>query len=119
MLKPIHCDKAIGIKAKGRKPGRPSGDKPEKKNLQRLYINERQSIREIAKILGCSKDKIYRAITEYGIETRGKSRRSKLMQYSHTELKKGVKSKGIRCYSRELGIDESTLRHHLKVRGKS
>ena len=31
-------------------------------------------------------------------------------------LERGDKSKGIRGYARKIGIDESTLRHHLKVR---
>jgi hypothetical protein len=59
---------------------------------------------------------IYRSLQEYGIEIRTNKRRSSLKKYKLSELDKGVKAKGIRGYARELGVDESTLRHHLKVR---
>ena len=91
------------------------GQKPDKSQLQKLYVKESRSIREIADSLGCSKDMVYRTLQEYGIERRPNLRRSKLRQFSIIELEKEVKKKGIRGFSRELGIDESTLRHHLKV----
>ena len=54
------------------------GPKPEKKLLQKLYVKESKSIREIAEQLGCSKDMIHRSIKEYRIEIRTNKRRSKL-----------------------------------------
>lgn len=99
------------------KRGRPAKtNKPIKSQLKKLYIKESRSIREIAEILGCSKDMVYRSLKEYGIKTRTNEPRSQLITYTLSELENGVKSIGIRGYARELGIDESTLRHHLKVR---
>jgi uncharacterized protein YjcR len=97
--------------------GRPtSGRKPQKEELLRLYIQESRSIRDIAQALGCKKDAAHYWMKKYGIETRTMAKRSKLLKYSLSELKEGIKAKGGRGYARELGVDESTLRHHLQVR---
>lgn len=113
----IPYKKVIGQEVK---QGRPSiGTKPERKELQRLYIKESKAIREVAEVLGCSKDMVYRSLQEYGIEIRTNKRRSKLEKYRLSELKKGIRVKSIRGYAIELGVDESTLRHHLKIRNKS
>ena len=106
-----------GIEAKKGKPS--MGKKPKKTELQKLYIKESRSIREAAEILGCTKDMVYRALQEYGIETRTNKRRSQLKALKLYKLEKAVRSKGIRGYARELGVDESTLRHHLKLRRES
>lgn len=94
----------------------PKGPKPGKSVLRRLYVKDSKSIREIAEALGCTKDMVHRSLQEYGIEIRTNKRRSSLVKYKLSELYKGVKAKGVRGYARELGVDESTLRHHLKVR---
>ena len=110
----IKYKEAIG---EGVRKGKPSiGEKPTKSELKRLYIRETRSIREIAEILGCTKDRVHRALKEYGIETRSNKRRSKLKDFNTSVLEKGIKRKGIRRYARELEVDESTLRHHLKKR---
>lgn len=110
----IRYKEALGLKV-GR--GRPStGKQPAKEDLVHLYVREGKSIREIAEILGCKKDVVHYWLKKYGIETRTKAKRSKLLKYSLSELKEGIKKKGIRGHARELGIDESTLRHHLQVR---
>jgi transposase len=110
----IKYKEAIGIKVG---TGRPStGAKPEKEVLDKLYVQESRSIREIAEILGCKKDVVYYWLKKFGIETRTMAKRSKLLRYSLAELKDGVMTKGGRGYARELGVDESTLRHHLQVR---
>ena len=90
--------------------------KPDKTKLKRLYVKNSRSIREIAESLGCSKDMIYRSLKEYGIETRTNKRRSQLKDIKLSILEKEVKRKGIRGYARELSVDESTLRHHMKMR---
>lgn len=92
------------------------GSKPEKLLLQQLYVKESKSIREIAKLLGCTKDMVFRSMRDYGIETRSNKRRSQLKDIKLFDLEKEVKRKGIRAYARELGVDERTLRHHLKIR---
>lgn len=92
------------------------GLKPNKEKLIEFYITQSKSIREISTILGCSKDMVYRTLQEYGIKRRSRIRQSKLRKYTISYLEKGVREKGIRGFARELGVDESTLRHHLKVR---
>ena len=99
--------------------GKPAiGMKPEKPALRKLYVKESKSIREIAELLSCTKDMVYRCLQEYEIEIRANNRRSMLIKYKLSELEKGIRIKGIRGYARELGVDESTLRHHLKIRGR-
>ena len=118
-LKDFHLPRIRYQEAAGRqvKRGRPStGTMPEKYDLVKLYVQESRSIREIAEMLGCKKDVVHYWLKKYGIETRTMAKRSKLLKYSLSELKEGVKIRGIRGFSRELGVDESTLRHHLQVR---
>ena len=80
----IKYKEAIGIKV-GR--GRPSvGKRPDKKKLKRLYIEESKSIREVAEVLGSSKDMVYRCLKEYGIELRPGFNRSKLRKYKLSVL---------------------------------
>jgi len=62
---------------------------------------------------------VFRALKEYGIEARSNKRRSQLITVKLSVLEKEVKTKGIRGYARELEVDESTLRHNLKVRRES
>ena len=90
------------------------GKKPEKEKLKRLYIKESKSIREIAEILGCSKDMVYRGLKENRIELRPGFNRSKLRRYKLIVLEKGVREKGVRGYAKELGVHENTLRYYLK-----
>jgi uncharacterized protein YidB (DUF937 family) len=39
-----------------------------------------------------------------------------LIKYRLKDLEAAVNEKGIRGLAREMGIDEGTLRHHLKMR---
>lgn len=95
--------------------GRPSiGKKPSKIELKKLYVGESKSIREVAKILECSKDMVFRSLKEYGILTREHVKKSKLWESSIEKLEKEIETKGIRGFARELGINESTLRYHIK-----
>ena len=113
----IHYKKAIGQKVK---PGRPSiGNKPDKKELIKLYIKETKSIREIAEHLGCSKDFVYRGLKENGIERRPGFNRSRLRIYDLAYLKREIKKKGYKEFALELGVDVSTLRKHIKNRMSS
>ena len=102
------------LKGRGGRP--PYKKKPSKDDLRRLYKAEDRSVREIADLLGCSKDIVFRCLKEYQIEARTNVRRSFLRQYDLANLEAGVREKGIRGLARELAIDESTLRHHLRVR---
>ena len=111
----IKYKEALGLEVKR---GRPStGQTPSKEDLVRLYIGEGKSIREVAKQLGCSKDMVSRTLKKYAIKARVNARReSILLQYRLADLRAAIREKGIRGYARELGIDEGTVRHHLKVR---
>ena len=110
----IKYKEAIGTEVKR---GRPSeSKKPSKQELEKLYIKEGKSIREVGELLNCSKDMVIRSLREYGIEVRTRQRRSKLKDIKLSDLEKGVREKGISGYARELNVAFSTLHHHLKVR---
>jgi len=98
------------------KPGRQSlGDKPDKNVLRRLYVRDSKSIREVAEILGCSKDMIYRSLKEYGIERRAKVKRSQLRAYKPSFLKRVIGKRGFRQVATELRVGITTLRDYMKV----
>ncbi len=88
--------------------------KPDKKTLERLYIDQSLSIRDIAAKLGLHPHTIHYHLRRYGIETRGNEKRSTLRAYRIETLEKGISEKGLRGYARELGVHENTLRHYLK-----
>jgi len=96
------------------KKGRPLKGRPTKAELKRLYVREGKSIREIATLTGHSKDIIYRALTEYGIEKRASVKRSRLRAYDLGFLKRAVQKRGYRATARELNVNEWTLRAYLK-----
>jgi DNA invertase Pin-like site-specific DNA recombinase len=108
----IKYKEAAGIKAKKGKPS--MGKKPEKSELKKLYIKESRSIREAAEILGCTKDMVYRALQEYGIERRLRTSNKKLADYSMENLVADVQKEGIRGLARELGVTEGAIRYHLR-----
>ena len=112
----IKYKEAVGLDVK---KGRPSvGKKPNKEKLEKLYIEESKSIRDIAEILACSKDMIYRALLEYGIKTRGHTRESRLSKYSLKNLHEIVSKEGLRGAARNLGVGYTTLRAYLERREK-
>lgn len=107
----IQYKKVIGQKTKR---GRPSkGNKPEKKELIKLYINEAKSIREIAEHLECSKDIVYRSLREYEISRRPDKKRSKLTKFEKSFLKMEVKKKGITKTAKEIKVDTRTLKKFI------
>ncbi|MFC2160963.1 hypothetical protein ACFLRX_04855 [Acidobacteriota bacterium] len=110
----IKNKEALGLKAKKGKPA--VGNKPGKAKLKKLYITESKSIREVAEILGCSKDMVYRSLEEYQIDRRPGYNRSKLRIYDLAYLKIEIKKKGYKEFALELGVDVSTLRKHIKKR---
>lgn len=110
--------KATALKVKKRSPGRPVGDRPKKWELQRHYVEEKKSIRDIAGLLGCSKDRVYRALREYGIKRRPHTWGPKLEQYDPEFIRETVNKMGYRKGAEKLGVDKSTLYRYLKRRGK-
>jgi hypothetical protein len=103
-----------GPKGRGGRP--PYKKKPSKDDLCRLYEAEERSVREIADLLGCSKDIVFRCLKEYDIKARPNARRSNLRQYELQVLEEGIKAKGLRGFARELRVDSSTLLHHVRLR---
>jgi lambda repressor-like predicted transcriptional regulator len=100
-----------------KKIGRPlSGKAPAKAELIQLYVKEGLSVRAIAEAAGCSKDIIHLTLKRYGIPARAKAKRSKLLAIRLQDIEAEVKTNGLRGAARALGVDHSTLRHHLKAR---
>ena len=99
------------------KTGRPlSGKAPAKAALARLYVKQGLSVRAVAAAAGCSKDIIHLALKRYGIAARPNAKRSQLLAISLQDIQAEVKAKGLRGAARALGVDHSTLRHHLKAK---
>ena len=98
------------------KRGKPAlGEKPSKTELKKLYIKESRSVRDIAGILGCSKDMVYRALKEYGIQRRKQfEKRSALKDYDLLQLLKEIKTKGYKQVAQGLGVHNTTLRRFIK-----
>ena len=109
----IKYKEAVGLEAKKGKPE--IGKRPEKAELKKLYVKESKSIREIAEILGCSKDMVYRSLQEYRIERRDhRQKRSQLQDYDLSYLKKVIKQKGFVQIAAELGVHNTTLRRDME-----
>lgn len=105
------------VRKKEARPGWPSKSrKPSKAQLARLYETEARSVRDIAELLGCSKDMVFRSLKEYGLKARKKERRSSLRQYDIAFLEAGVREKGLRGFARALRIDKSALLRHIRIR---
>ena len=98
------------------KKGKPSiGKKPSKSEMKKLYIKELRSIRDIAELLGCSKDMIFRALKEYDIKPRDhRDKRSQLKEYNLLFLKKEIKLKGFNKVASDLGVHNTTLRRYIE-----
>jgi len=102
----------VGFK---RKRGKPAiGEKPSKPELKRLYVKESRSIREVADILGCSKDMVYRSLQEYEIDRRAGIKRSRLKDHRPEDLKRRSKQEGISKVAENLGVPISTLKDYIK-----
>jgi len=107
----IKYKEAAGIDVKRGRPAK--GKKPTKSDLKKFYIKESNSIREIATILGCSKDMVYRALKEYGIERKSNKKRSKLRHLDISTIRKKVDNSGITKAAQELGVDIRTLKKYI------
>jgi len=105
---------ALGIELKRGKPA--IGKKPAKKDLQRLYVKEKRSIRKISNLLVCTKDMVYRALKEYGIKGRDRLYKSKLNKYSFQCLENEIRKKGFKQVAVDLEVDVHTLRVHFNRR---
>jgi len=110
----IKYQEAIGLEVKRGRPA--AGPAPAKDQLVKLYVREGRSVRDVAAVLGTTKDAVHRALKKYKIAARSNVSRSKLRTIPLRDLKAAIRDNGIRGTARALGVDHSTLRHHLKVR---
>lgn len=110
----IKYKEAAGLEVKKGRP--PRGTISGKTELEKLYTQESLSIREIAEILGCTKDMIYRSLKEYDIERRDRLFKSKLNKYSFEFLEKEIKNKGYMQVASELEVETHTLVVHFNRR---
>ena len=110
----IKYQEAIGLKVKRGRP--PVGPAPSKTELVKLYVKEERSVRNVAAVLGTTKDAVLRGLRKFGIIARPNASRSRLRTIPLRDLEAAIRDKGIRGTARELGINEGAIRHHLKVR---
>ena len=111
----IRYQEAAGLVVKRGRP--PAGPAPSKADLVKLYVREGRAVRDVAAVLGTSKDMVHRKLKEYGIAVRPNIPRSKLRTIPIRDLKAAIRDKGIRGTARDMGVDEGTIRHYLKVQG--
>jgi len=111
----IKYQEAAGLIVKRGRP--PAGPAPSKADLVRLYVKEGRAVRDVAAVLGCSKDAVHRALRTYGIAARSSARRSRLRTIPLRDLEAAIRAKGISGTARDLGVDEGTVRHYLKGQG--
>jgi hypothetical protein len=110
----IKYREAAGLEVKRGRP--PAGPTPSKADLVKLYVKEERSVRDVAAALGCSKDAVHQGLKQYGIAARPNASRSRLRTISLQDLEAAILAKGISGTARDLRVDRSTLRHHLKTR---
>ena len=94
---------------------KPLHDKIKSNKAVELYSSG-LSIRETAKRLNVSKDKVYRWIKEAGIMTRSKARPSVLSDHPIEDLWLMVENLGLRKASESLGVSHVSLWEYLKRR---
>ncbi len=99
------------------KAGRPAKPRPTRGELARLYVVEGRAVRDVAAVLGCSKDLIYRALAEYGLKRRPNAKRSKLRAHDPGVIRGKVETLGFLGAAEALGVDASTLRRFMAARG--
>ena len=109
----IRYQEAAGLEVKRGRAS--SGLAPTKDQLIKLYVKENRSIRDVAEVLGCSKDMVYRSLKEYEIELRPKIRRSQLRAYELNYLRREIDSKGYKKVAAELEVGITTLRDYIKA----
>ncbi len=66
----------IELKRKGRKR-----IEIDKDTLKRLYVSEGKNLKEIAKILGCSHNKVWESCQDYGIRSRAARKKRGDLKY--------------------------------------
>jgi transposase-like protein len=99
--------------------GRPAvGPAPKRPDLVRLYVKAGLSVRATARALNCSKDAVFKALSDYEIKTRPNVRASRLSPYGMAELRRRVKKDGLRATARALDVNPATLLEYIERHGR-
>lgn len=107
----IKYQEAAGLEVRRGRP--PVGPAPSKADLVKLYVKESRSVRDVAAVLGCSKDAVHRALAGYGIKARTPARRSRLAKLDQGKLFADIAEKGVDATATSWGIPERTLKRYL------
>jgi len=78
----------------------------------RVYVKGGASIRETAKRLGFTRDKIARALDAAGIERRSCVKRSRLRAYSMDVIEKTIRADGMKAAAAALGVSLRALQYY-------
>lgn len=105
-------------KAQAARGGRPAKPRPTRSELARLYVVEGRAVRDVATVLGVSKDLVSRALAEYGLKRRPNVKRSKLRAHDPGAILGKVETLGFLGAAEALGVDASTLRRFMAARGR-
>lgn len=85
-----------------------------KKELEKLYIYQRKSMREIADMKGTTVTVIQRRINQYSIEPRSLSEAKIEHHITKEMIVDGLKNKTQKQLASEIGCDQSLISHYLK-----
>jgi transposase len=107
----IKYQEAAGLIVRRGRP--PAGQTPSKADLVRLYVQEGQSVRDVAAALGCSKDMVHRRLKEFGIKVRPPAKRSRLRKLDQGKLFAAIAEKGIDRTAADWNIPMRTLTEYL------
>lgn len=81
--------------------------------LKALYLDRGYSVRDIAELLGWSKDRVFRLIESYDIKRDKRVRRPKVKDITLEYLERELKTKSKIQVAKELGISRATLYNYL------
>ena len=102
---------ALGLEVKRGRP--PVGPAPSKADLDRLYVREGRSVRDVAAVLGCSKDAVHRGLRIFGIKARPPAKRSRLLRLEQRRLFADLLELGPNRTAQKWGIPRRTFFDYL------
>lgn len=102
----------IAIKPKRGRP--PWKKKPSKEDLEKLYVKEGKSIREVAETLDYPKEIVLRCLQRYGIKRRPPGRRKRLKENDYDSILEMIALKGLRKTAEDLGVSRQTLWRYIR-----
>lgn len=89
----------------------------EREFLIALYLKEKKSIRDIAELVGMSKDKVHRLLKTYGVKREKRTRKGKLSGLTLVYLEREFKNKSKIQVAKDLGVSRQSLHErYLKLK---